>query len=298
MAVTSGFFNSVSGDRVYNAEEMTTYFDGLVSDGVYESVGDAMIVRDEDGMNVSVGTGRALVLLHWIKNDTEYPLTIAAADVQYNRYDLIILKCDLSESARAITIEVKKGTPAENPAYPELTSTDTIKEMPLAAVRVTKNATAIYQSDITDLRGSSQCPWVTGIVKQVDTSQLYLQYQDAYERYYNQSTAEFNNYFAAKKQEINTWFENLEATLQVNTKLVKYQSSQKIEETTPYVYVLIDEYEAGDVLLVHVNGAMFIENTEYRVSGTGTAARITFLKNIRVGDVVTAICIKSVLGTA
>ena len=29
MAITYGFFNSVDGDRKYNAEQMSTYFDGL-----------------------------------------------------------------------------------------------------------------------------------------------------------------------------------------------------------------------------------------------------------------------------
>lgn len=40
MAVTYGFFNSVNGDRKYNADQMSSYFDGLVTDGVYEKIGD------------------------------------------------------------------------------------------------------------------------------------------------------------------------------------------------------------------------------------------------------------------
>lgn len=54
MAVTYGFFNSVNGDRKYNADQMSSYFDGLVTDGVYEKIGDALIVKAGTGMQVSI----------------------------------------------------------------------------------------------------------------------------------------------------------------------------------------------------------------------------------------------------
>ena len=43
MAVTYGFFNAIqqndgSYDRTYNADQMSTYFEGLVGDGVYLSL--------------------------------------------------------------------------------------------------------------------------------------------------------------------------------------------------------------------------------------------------------------------
>ena len=34
MAVSYGFFNSISGDRSYNADQMSAYFEGLVLDGL------------------------------------------------------------------------------------------------------------------------------------------------------------------------------------------------------------------------------------------------------------------------
>ena len=49
MAVTYGFFNSVlvngMQDRRYNADQMSTYFKGLISDGVYQNVGGGLQVR-------------------------------------------------------------------------------------------------------------------------------------------------------------------------------------------------------------------------------------------------------------
>ena len=49
MAITYGFFNAIKQsdgtyDRMYNADQMSTYFEGLISDGIYESVDDGMQV--------------------------------------------------------------------------------------------------------------------------------------------------------------------------------------------------------------------------------------------------------------
>ena len=44
MAVTSGFFNSLYGDRKYNAEQFSAMFDNLITDGVFSNVGNAFQV--------------------------------------------------------------------------------------------------------------------------------------------------------------------------------------------------------------------------------------------------------------
>ena len=57
MAITYGFFNAVKRsdgayDRLYNSEQISDMFEGLISDGVYESVGDALIVKASSGMTI------------------------------------------------------------------------------------------------------------------------------------------------------------------------------------------------------------------------------------------------------
>lgn len=39
MAFTYGFFNSLNGDRKYTAEQLSSIFDGLITDGVFDSIG-------------------------------------------------------------------------------------------------------------------------------------------------------------------------------------------------------------------------------------------------------------------
>ena len=55
MAVTSGFFNSVDGDRKYRAEDFAAIFDGIVEDGIYKGVGTNFAATATGGLNVSVG---------------------------------------------------------------------------------------------------------------------------------------------------------------------------------------------------------------------------------------------------
>ena len=58
MALTYGFYNSQNGDRTYDAADISSIFDG-VNDGVFMSIGDAFIVSAANGMQVTVGSGRA-----------------------------------------------------------------------------------------------------------------------------------------------------------------------------------------------------------------------------------------------
>lgn len=69
MPVTYGFFNSVEGDRRYDADQMSNYFKGLISNGVYEGVGSALQVLAGTGMSVNVQTGRAIIDCKWINLD-------------------------------------------------------------------------------------------------------------------------------------------------------------------------------------------------------------------------------------
>ena len=194
MAFTCGFFNSQNGDRKYNAEQMASIFDGLIKDGVYDTVGDIFAVTPGTGMQVLVGSGRAWFDHTWNNNDAQYPLAITAADVSLPRYDAVVLETNHSDTVRTNRLRVLTGTPASNPVKPTMTSTANVKQHPLAYIKVTAGATAITQSMIQVVVGTSECPFVTGII---DTAQIDALFQ--------QWNGEFNE-----------WFENLKAQLSDN----------------------------------------------------------------------------------
>ena len=278
MAITYGFFNSVDGDRKYNAEQMSTYFDGLVSDGIFQSVGKKFSVTAGAGLTVNVDTGRALIECHWLKNDNVLTISLDSADVQNDRKDLIVIKLDYS--ARTMGIEYISG--AES-----VKNTETVKYLTLARITIPAGATAITQANIKDYRGSALCPWVTGLVKQVDTSDLFSQYEKAYEEMVQQMI----NWWADRRNAFDTWFNSLTTSLNVNLNLTKQEFSYTTTAETDII-PLVSDYQTTDILLVHVNGVLVVEGTEYSIE----AGNIKLAKTITAGNTVTQILIKSIIG--
>lgn len=157
MAVTYGFFNSVNGDRKYNAEQMSEYFRGIINEGVYQHLDGGLAVTAGTGLAVNVAAGRAIIQDRWIQNSAAMSLTIAAASETYARKDAVVIR--LNWSSRSISIAVKTGTPAASPVAPSMTRNSTTYEMALAYVNVSANATSVT---VTDKRSDSTvCGWVT-----------------------------------------------------------------------------------------------------------------------------------------
>lgn len=298
MAITSGYFDSIDHDRLYDAATMSNYFEGLVSDGIYENIGDKFIVQAGSGLTISVGSGRGLIKTRWIKNDASVSFELDAADVQLNRIDAVVLRLDLTESGREITIAVKKGTSAANPTAPAMTRNTDIYELCLAYVRISRGTTSISQSYITDMRASNLCGYVTGLIRQVDTAELFLQWQTAYENYYAESTAAFDAYMAAKRAEFTEWFNSLTTSLNVNTAITKYTNSVTKIGTTSEVSVGIPEYDSSnDVIFVYINGVHMTDGVEYRASGSGDAAKITLANVVSGNNTFTFDVLKNVIGS-
>jgi hypothetical protein len=300
MAITYGFFNAIKQsdgtyDRVYNADQMSTYFEGLVSDGVYESVDDAMQVLAGTGMQVQVGAGRAIIDSKWLKNTAAYPLTINAAHVTLNRYTAIVIRLDLS--ARTISVVTKDGENATAPIKPTMTNSETVKEMCLAYVYVGRGVTAITQANIEDTRPDNNvCGWVTGIVQQVDTSKLFLQYQTAYE----QQLQTMQDWQEAQETAFNTWFTALTDQLNVNTYIQKFH--KVVDMGTKNGVFPLDmsgyTYAASDVLFVNVNGVMLVEDYDYLLDTSKTPVEIHTNAELEADNILEITVLKSKIGQA
>lgn len=298
MAITYGFFNAIKQsdgtyDRVYNADQMSTYFEGLVSDGVYESVDDAMQVLAGTGMQVQVGAGRAIIDSKWLKNTAAYPLTINAAHVTLNRYTAIVIRLDLS--ARTIAITTKDGENATAPVKPTITNSETIKEMCLAYIYVGRGVTSISQANIEDTRPDNNvCGWVTGIVQQVDTSKLFLQYQTAYE----QQLQTMQDWQEAQETAFNTWFSALTDQLQVNTYIQKYHKAINIGSKNGIFPLDMDgyTYASSDILFINVNGVVLTEGYDYILDTSKSPVEIHTNAELEAENILEITALKSKIG--
>lgn len=219
MAVTSGFYNSINGDRTYNAEQMSAIFDGIINDGVLANIGKVFQVRvsaSERGI-VSVGTGRAWFNSTWIYNDSLGFIQLADSDSLLDRIDAVVIEVDHSESVRAANIKRVTGTAASNPTKPAMTSTDEMHQYPLAYIHRTAGTNAISDSDITNAVGTSECPYVTGILQVQSIDNIVAQWQAQWNEWFNnvKTTGEgdLSSFITQAQNEFNTWFNQIKDTL-------------------------------------------------------------------------------------
>lgn len=178
MSVTYGFYNSINHDRVYDANQLSQLFDGLITDGVYRTIGSAFAVSVNSGMFLNVDAGRAWFNHTWILNDAIFTVEIPSAHPAYDRYDAIVLRIDRSTRENSIT--VKSGTAQLSPEKPELEKGPDTYEYPLAYILVAAGTTEIAPSAIEQRIGSKECPFVTGVVQGVSIDNLLKNWKDEF----------------------------------------------------------------------------------------------------------------------
>lgn len=167
MALESGFFNSVNGDRLYNAEQMSRYFENILSSGIFKRIENCLKVSANNSMELTVAPGGGLIDCHWFRALSAETVTITTAHAVLPRFDIVVARLDMSDSVRAISLDVVSGTPAESPAAPDPVRTTSIYDLVLALVYVPAAATAITEENLTDVRSND---WYCGYVHSlVDT---------------------------------------------------------------------------------------------------------------------------------
>ena len=178
MAWEYGFFNSVNGDRVYNAQQMSNIFEGLITDGVYESVRNKLAVQANSGMTIQIASGRGWFNKHWVDNDTPYLMTLEASDVTLNRYAAICIRVDDGDAVRSAVPYIKYSDYATAPVKPTMTRTELINEYCLAYVYIGAGVSEITASNIEDTRANTNlCGWVTGLIEQLNSTTLFSQWE-------------------------------------------------------------------------------------------------------------------------
>lgn len=209
MAEKSGFFNSFYGDRKYNAAFFAEYFASFIGNGIYAG-GTALKVEPFGGnMDIKVMPGEAWINGYYYQlKDAPKVMTLEPAHLTFGRIDRVVLRLNLEESYRRISVEVKTGEFSEDPVPPELERTKAIWELGLADVRVNPGVTEILGSNITDLRlDDEMCGIVTGVIEQADLTDIFNQFQ----HYYNERKQQFDNWLAEIDSDYNQWYQGVRA---------------------------------------------------------------------------------------
>ena len=216
MSVTCGFYNSLNGDRKYNAIQMGRIFDGLIGDGVFATVGNAFVVKAANGNTVNVDTGKAWFNHTWTINDAVLPIELPEADILLERIDAVILEVNASSMVRQNTIKFVKGTASSTPVRPSMENSEYVHQYPLCYIQRKHGATAITQADITPMVGSTETPFVTALLQTVSLDVLLGKWQDELNQFVNNKTQEIDNWVANEEKEFNDWFAGLHDILDSN----------------------------------------------------------------------------------
>lgn len=199
-------------DRVYLASQFAAYFASFIGNGVFAEKQSELKVTEmpTQQMGVAVKAGQGWIDGYWYENTEDLFFDLDVADGVLNRIDSIVLR--LGHAERDMWLAVKKGTPAVTPMVPELTRNADYYELQLATVYIAASSIKVTQSAITDTRMvTAVCGWVTGVVKQIDTTELFDQFEAFFSEFKQSSTDDFDEWAKAKQAEYQAFVDAEEA---------------------------------------------------------------------------------------
>lgn len=208
MSVKSGFFNSIDGDRKYDATQLSSVFDGLIVDGVFASIGTAFVVKADVARTVNVGIGKAWFNGTWITNDAILPIEMPEADTLLDRIDAIVIEINKSDPVRENSIKVVQGELASIPKRPAMKNEERIQHHPLCYIKRPAKSFTITQSQITNMVGTEEMPFVTGILQTISLNELLGKWQDELDNFVNYYTSNIEEWTEAQKNDFLEWAAN------------------------------------------------------------------------------------------
>lgn len=210
MAQECGFFNAQlvgeEFDRVYLAEQFAAYFASFIGNGVYgKSMQELEVMAQTNAeMSIKVGSGQGWINGWWYRNTDEYTLFVDIADGALSRIDIVVLRWGNSE--RDMWLEVIEGEPSANPVPPALRRDADYYDLQLAKINVPAGAIRITQANIEDTRlDNSVCGLVTGVVDQIDTTDLYNQFEAYFAEFKQIYETDMDNWTELQKAAFNAW---------------------------------------------------------------------------------------------
>lgn len=206
MAQECGFFNAQQVgedefDRVYLAEQFAAYFAAFIGNGVYGSSMQKLQVlcQDTPNMSIKVLSGEAYINGWWYRNTDKYNIQIPVADGVLSRIDVVVLRWGNSE--RDMWLQLIRGTPSSKPVKPTIRRDADYYDLQLATVDVPAGAFRITQTQIKDTRlDNTVCGLVTGVVDQIDTTNLYNQFESYFKDFKEKYEADYDKWTKEQKK--------------------------------------------------------------------------------------------------
>lgn len=172
MAFSCGFFDAKNKDRVYTAEDFTSYLSSLICSGILDTYGQCFKVTAHNTLSVTIGTGKAWINGHFFENDANYELDLSSyVSGSENRHAVIGICCDTDVNTRSCSLVVKSGV-----TQPVFSNFGSQSYLTLASIYLPAGTKRIIDSDITDYRDDeNKCGYVKCILGKCGISKLMEQ---------------------------------------------------------------------------------------------------------------------------
>lgn len=203
MAEKSGFFNAREAedgtyDREYDAEQFAEYFANFISNGVYATPSNQLKVVFNDSPSkpfvVIVRKGKAYIDGYWYELTEDMEITIPANTKAYSVKDVI--RCTLDKAERKVSIVLEEDVMNDSP-----TNNNNRHDLILSTIIVRPNASKLNAKDITDKRPDKEyCGFVTGVIDQIDTTELFQQYDGTFKTWFNEMKGQLSTDAAGNLQ--------------------------------------------------------------------------------------------------
>lgn len=260
MSLTCGFFNSLNKDRKYNSTHFSKLFDGVIKDGIFMSIGEALSVTATDSMSLRIGTGRAWFNRTWTENDSAMLVTVDMPEIILDRIDAVVLEVNEALSVRTNTIKMIKGVPSSAPVKPKMANREDVHQYPLCYVTVDHGITTLTNAELENARGTSACPFVTGILETITIDTLVAQWGSEWRQWLNETMADTDVWTAQQKAEFDAWFDDINSKMGTAPATALQQQINKIEDGTTSVgnAMMLSGLSVNDLM----RGELIVEGTD------------------------------------
>lgn len=205
---------------------MAIPFEGIITEGVFANWGDAFKAVVTDGSTVTIGSGKAWLSKKWIQNDSVYQMPIRVSDYASSTEPRTVVVClDLKVEPyyrfAKFIIEEQRDYGSYTDMLDRITDRNAGRNtLPLFVINFAAGDSSIQQSNITNLIGTSWCPYVTAPVQTVTVDDIRGKWDASYnalmKNIVGNAQTKANEAESNFEASFNTWFLTLKNQLNAN----------------------------------------------------------------------------------
>jgi len=254
-------FTSVEGDRAYSATDFATYYHNIFTSGVIATVREKLRVTEDEniGMRVRIMDGAIFIQGRLYLLTEPMVVNITPGSSTADRTDSIVVQLDTL--GREMKILYKQGSTS-------VRRDENYYEMQLAVINVPRNATSVYNSQITDKRSDVNVCGYSKLQGNLEVSGLEQQYESLleqmiaeFEQFANTNQGNLEQLLTDQQALFQTWLSGLQDELDSNqvgnlqNQINQLTADNQVVSIThnlgkyPDVQVLYWEYGLGTVPL-------------------------------------------------